>query len=61
MKTCKRQPVEKAYIQGFRTGINGKSVDLCPYKKANIRGLWRSGWREGWEQSYNGLTGIPKH
>ena len=61
MKTCKRQPSEKAYIHGFRAGINGKSIDLCPYTQANIRSLWISGWREGWGQSFTGFTGIPKH
>ena len=61
MKKHKRNKKDKAYIQGFRAGIKGHSLEDCPYSThfTEARGLWCSGWREGRGQLLSGsYTGI---
>lgn len=47
MKTHKRDKVERAYHLGYSAGVRGKSMSICPYDVASIRGSWMGGWRDG--------------
>lgn len=49
MKRHKRDRSERAYSNGFQSGIKGHSQDFCPYEEAIPREVWLTGWREGWE------------
>jgi len=64
MHTIKRRSEEKAYLKGYRAGINGRSDFLCPYKtNINAREKWLGGWREGREQLImsGDIVEITKH
>lgn len=47
MATHKRNKVERAQHLGYKAGIRGKSMSMCPYAVAETRGAWMGGWREG--------------
>lgn len=48
MRRQKRDRSQRAYSNGFQSGIKGHSKDFCPYEEASHREQWLSGWREGW-------------
>lgn len=60
----KQRSEERAYMRGFRAGVNGRADSLCPYKtNADARGLWYGGYREGREQYLlgGGIINITRH
>lgn len=40
-------PIEQAWAQGHKTGLNGKPETLCPFKKGMAQQAWMQGWQEG--------------
>lgn len=58
MKRQKRDKIEHAYHLGYKTGIRGKSANLCPYALAEMRGSWMGGWREGREDYFEGYADL---
>lgn len=48
MKRPKRDKLDRAYHNGYKSGIRGHSEDGCPYQSSTVcRGEWYGGWREG--------------
>ncbi len=58
MRTKKRDRVERAYNLGYKAGIRGKSLDICPYSIATTRGSWMGGWRAGRQDSRSGFFDL---
>lgn len=58
MKKQKRNPLKRAYTQGFKAAIEGRSMDICPHQMEAKRFHWLSGWREGRHNHWQGMTGI---
>ncbi|WP_017429898.1 ribosome modulation factor [Vreelandella jeotgali] len=58
MKRQKRDPFQRAYVRGYKAGVNGRSRDECPSDNVNVREYWMSGWREGRGDQWDGMTGI---
>lgn len=58
MKTQKRDKVERAYHLGYKAGIRGKSVEICPYTVPETRGSWMGGWRNGREDFKSGYLDL---
>ncbi len=58
MKKHKRDINERVFQRGYRIGLAGKSADLCPYEKGEIRFQWITGWRQGRTDQWDGLTGV---
>ncbi|WMN60055.1 ribosome modulation factor [Pseudoalteromonas xiamenensis] len=46
MKRQKRDRLERAFSQGFKAGLQGRSKELCPYQQIEPRSEWLGGWRE---------------
>lgn len=40
-------PTERAWEQGYKTGLNGKPESLCPYAKGPSHLAWTQGWQQG--------------
>ena len=56
----KRNKLERAFSQGFKSGIRGRNMEACPYSGlANERGYWFGGWREGRSNYLSGCLGVP--
>lgn len=47
MRSKKRDRLERAYHLGYKCGVKGKSMEICPFNVASTRGIWMGGWREG--------------
>ena len=58
MKKHKRDKEDRAFARGYQIGRSGKSKELNPYSKTNIRQSWFSGWRQGREDHWDGYTGV---
>ncbi|MCM2972808.1 MULTISPECIES: ribosome modulation factor [Larsenimonas] len=58
MKRQKRDRLQRAFFQGYKVGVTGRSKDYCPSQDVNIREQWMSGWREGRGDQWSGMTGI---
>lgn len=56
MKRQKRDMSARAYKRGYMAGLSGKSKELCPPDKPEVRQEWINGWREGREDHWSGLT-----
>ncbi|MFC3031373.1 ribosome modulation factor [Pseudoalteromonas fenneropenaei] len=46
MKRQKRDRLERAFSQGYKAGLQGRSKELCPYQQIEARSEWLGGWRE---------------
>lgn len=56
---AKRDRKNRAFDHGFRAGMEGRSVDVCPYDSLlELRGLWMGGWREGRDTQLNGVYDL---
>jgi ribosome modulation factor len=55
MKRKKRDRLERAHSHGYKAGINGRSVDDCPFTQLDIRAYWLGGWRDGIDDKQSGL------
>lgn len=42
--------LNKAYQQGYMTGLAGKSNDDCPYNNDVLTAAWEAGWDDGSSQ-----------
>ena len=58
-KEHKRNKVKRAFNQGYKAGMRGRSTDGCPYTTvANERGSWMAGWRDGRGNFLSGYLDI---
>ncbi|UUM29408.1 ribosome modulation factor [Vibrio japonicus] len=55
MKRQKRDRLERAQSQGYKAGLNGRSMDECPYQQMEVRSQWLGGWRDAREDKHSGL------
>ncbi|WCE31093.1 ribosome modulation factor [Vibrio sp. SCSIO 43137] len=55
MKRQKRDRLERAQSQGYKAGLNGRSVDACPYQQTDARSFWLGGWRDARDDKQTGL------
>lgn len=55
MKRQKRDRLERAQSQGYKAGLNGRSMDDCPYQQAEARSNWMGGWRDARDDKQSGL------
>lgn len=39
--------LNKAYQQGYMTGLAGKDTNYCPYKNDVLIAAWEAGWDDG--------------
>ena len=39
--------LNKAYQQGYMTGLGGKDIDHCPYQNDVLIAAWEAGWDDG--------------
>ncbi len=58
MKRQRRERSDLLFARGFQTGVDGRSMDLCPYQAVNLRQHWVAGWREGRVAFHQGLSGV---
>lgn len=58
MKRQKRDKFSRAFQRGYKAGVSGRSLDICPHEQLEQRQHWLSGWREGRADQWDGLTGI---
>jgi len=42
--------LNKAYQQGYMTGLAGKESDHCPYQNDVLVAAWEAGWDDGFGQ-----------
>ncbi|WP_196158856.1 ribosome modulation factor [Reinekea sp. G2M2-21] len=42
--------LNKAYQQGYMTGLAGKESDFCPYQNDVLIAAWEAGWDDGLSQ-----------
>ena len=55
MKSHKRDKFERAYNNGYKSGIKGHADVECPYQSSHhCRGEWFGGWRTGRRHYLNG-------
>ncbi len=55
MKRQKRDRLERAQSQGYKAGLNGRSVETCPYQQLDTKSQWLGGWREANNDRQAGL------
>ncbi len=58
MKKQKRDLHERAYQRGYRAGLEGRHLDICPHKQDAMRSQWLAGWREGRIDNWGGLNAM---
>lgn len=58
MKRQKRDMGSRAFDRGYRAGVSGRSMDICPHENEEQRMNWLSGWREGRVDQWDGMTGV---
>ncbi|MAZ44164.1 MAG: ribosome modulation factor [Legionellales bacterium] len=51
-KRSRRDPLKKAFNQGFNASIKGKGMGSCPYEHVDKRGAWMGGWRQANDTQY---------
>jgi ribosome modulation factor len=44
------ESLNKAYQQGYMTGLAGKDSDECPYQNDILIAAWEAGWDDGSQQ-----------
>lgn len=59
MKSKKRDKVDRAIKQGFKSGIRGHEMESCPFTDGNVRGPWLAGWRDGRSSYIAGYVTFP--
>lgn len=60
MHRKKRDLVDRAFHQGFKSGIRGHEMEDCPYFETDKRGSWFAGWRKGRESLLSGFPNFPQ-
>lgn len=55
MKRQKRDKFERAQLKGYQAGLNGKSMDDCPYLTSDAKNYWLGGWRDARNEKASGL------
>lgn len=58
MKRHKRDISTRAFNKGYRVGVNGKSMNMCPNATGDSRQQWLNGWRQGRSDYWDGYQGI---
>ena len=58
MRKHKRDINIRAYQRGYRIGLTGRSMELCPHESGEAQFQWVRGWREGRKDQWDGFTGI---
>lgn len=58
MKRHKRDLTARAFNKGYRVGLLGKSLNLCPTTTSDNRHQWLMGWRQGRSDYWDGYQGI---
>ena len=43
--------LNKAYQQGYMTGLAGKESSFCPYQNDVLVAAWEAGWDDGFHQT----------
>ena len=56
MKRQKRDRLERAQSLGYKAGVNGRSMENCPYQQVDAKSHWLGGWREAKGNKSLGLT-----
>ena len=55
MKRQKRDRLERAQSQGYKAGLNGRSMETCPYQQMVAKSYWLGGWRDARDDKHSGL------
>ena len=55
MKRQKRDRIERAQSQGYKAGLNGRSVEKCPYQQPGAKSSWLCGWRDARDDKNSGM------
>ncbi|GAL21258.1 ribosome modulation factor [Vibrio maritimus] len=55
MKRQKRDRLERAQSQGYKAGLNGRSMEACPYQQMDAKSYWLGGWRDARDDKQSGL------
>ncbi len=55
MKRQKRDRLERAQSQGYKAGLNGRSMEECPYQHPDVKSFWLGGWRDARDDKNAGL------
>ncbi len=58
MRRQKRDRSDRAFTRGYRSGVHGKSRELCPYHEDEPKQNWLNGWRTGREDNWDGFVGT---
>lgn len=56
----KRDKVDRAFVQGYKSGLKGHEMESCPYFESQTRGSWFAGWREGRSNYLSGFVIYPE-
>ncbi len=57
MNRQKRDRTATVFNHGYRAGLDGRSMQICPYESViDLRGIWLGGWRQGRDQYNWGAT-----
>jgi ribosome modulation factor len=60
MKRQKRDQVERAFVKGYKAGIDGRSKSICPHEAGPARQQWLNGWRESRIDQWDGFGPIAQ-
>ncbi|MDB1123901.1 ribosome modulation factor [Vibrio algarum] len=55
MKRQKRDRLDRAQSQGYKAGLNGRSMEECPYQQTDAKSFWLGGWRDARDDKNSGL------
>lgn len=55
MKRQKRDRLDRAQSQGYKVGLNGRSMDDCPYQQMDAKSNWLGGWRDARDDKNSGM------
>lgn len=61
MNRKKRDKVDRAFLQGYKSGLKGHEMEDCPHFEPTARGSWFAGWREGRSNHISGYIIFPEH
>lgn len=56
MRKQKRDPQQRAFMRGYKAGVERRSKDMAPDN--HTRESWMAGWRDGRADNWDGYTGI---
>jgi ribosome modulation factor len=57
MKKHKKDLSHRAFIKGYQTAIQLRSISTCPYQTESELGFqWCSGWRQGRADYWSGFS-----